>query len=134
MTRHHWHEKTGDMLILEDHEETPAGYIDTHPDQLKLRGNVEPNAPGQGPKQSFRPKDVPIKDQTSGEPGDKPLTREEVIKGITAGGMNYNPKSPTPALDKLLHAALAEVMVERGLQNVDQMSTRQMMVAMEIIE
>lgn len=134
MTRHHWHEKSGDMIILEDHEETPKGYINTHPDNLALqKGNVEPNKPGEGPKDK-RPINVPIKDQSTGEPGDKPLTRTEIIAGITAGGMNYNPKAPTVSLEKSLHQALAEVMVERGLENVDKMSTRQMMVAMEILQ
>lgn len=135
MTRHHWHKDTGAFIEVNDDEETPKDYIDTHPDNLALqRGNVEPNKPGQGPKTAARPTNIPIKDQTTGEPGDKPLTRAEVILGLKSGGLEFNPKTPTPQLDKTLHEALAEVLAERGVENIELLSTRQMLVAMEVIE
>lgn len=117
MTRMHWHPKTGEMKVFEDDETQPAGWLDTHPDQLALR---------EGKTASAKPA---ASAAAAADPN--ALTRPEVMAALKAGEIEFKVNESTVALTGKLTDALVLVLEERGEEPdaVASMSVREMLAA-----
>lgn len=112
MSRHHWDPKTGEMRIFEDDEKEPAGWLDTHPDNLKLRGG-DPYAAKTTPAATAAPA--------------LSMTRAEIIAALKGGEIKFNPTASAVALHDVLRNALVAVFAERKIPVTDDLTTKDML-------
>lgn len=126
MTYMKWHPKSGEMRVFQDDEAHPDGWISTHPDNLAVlreAGIPHPDDPESG-KAVKQAKQVV---NSTGKPPEFTMSRSEIIAALKAGGISYPANGSAVALHDLLRAKLTEVLTERNVENLDDLTTQDML-------
>lgn len=99
-----WHPETGKPTTFDHPDDVPAGYVDTHPQ------NLEP-AERKAAIAKLR-----VEKKTKGAPEAKPLTRKELVAALTEGGIEFDGNAETAALDKTLADAIKAHLTEAEVE------------------
>lgn len=83
-----WHPETGECATFNAAHEVPAGWLDTHPSNVKA--------------------DEKASDETKTAPEKLPMAKKDIVKALVDGGIEHDPKAPSSVLYGVLDEKLRE--------------------------
>jgi hypothetical protein len=90
-----WHPETGENQIFDHPSEVPEGWLDTHPNN-KPKGAKEAKAPA---PDAFK---------------DAPMSKDEIVAALTAGGVQFDANAKPKALQGVLREAVVKALTGRS--------------------
>ncbi len=114
-----WNPKTGENQVFADDSAVPAGWVSHHP-------NSTPAAekPAETPAAPSRATRAPRSLRTPRDEAPADMTRDEVVKALFDGGVQFDPDDDFPALYALLTEKVKAVLTEQGTKFDQAASTK----------
>lgn len=110
-----WHPETGKSKVFNHPDEVPVGYVDTHPNNLEPADRQAAIAKLKAEKAAGRVAPA------------KPLTRKEVVAALTEGGITFDGRADTAALDNVLGDALKAHLAAAEVEYPSDANTRELL-------
>lgn len=95
-----WEPKTGESKIFNHPDDVPAGWLDTHPDNLASVTKPEPDKAPDAPTKA-----APL-----------PLTRKEMVKALQDGGIAFDPAAKVDVLYSVLTEAVQKFLITAEIE------------------
>lgn len=100
-----WHPESGESQIFNHPSEVPSGWLDSHPEDPK-RPKAEKSAPA-------------LKDA--------PMSKDEIVAALTAGGVPFDATAKAKALQPVLREAVTKALTEAEVKFDETLPTKELL-------